>query len=165
MRCHNFLGRALFASLSLGAIVFANAEGEKNLAATLFTESDATDLMPAEVKAASYNSQADGPSAGALTSQCGYVSTKKDRQIAHVDLVVKRWKTAELAKAQFDSMKTIYRGADVSGVGDAAFRSTNPAQLHVLKGRTFVTVTAVKVQADKAMEEAVASVALRRLRD
>ena len=165
MRCHTFLGRALFASLSLSAIVFANAEGGKNLAATLFTESDATDVMPAEVKAASSNSQADGPSAGALTSQCGYVSTKKNRQIAHVDLVVKQWKTPELAKAQFESMKTIYRGSDVTGVGDAAFRCANPAQLHVLKGRTFLTVTAVKVQADKTMEEAVAATALRRLSD
>jgi hypothetical protein len=163
MRSQKLFG--LFVSLSFGAILFAQADGGKNLAATLFTESDATDVMPAEVQAAASNTAADGQSAGSLTSQCSYVSTKKNRQIAHVDLMVKQWKNAELARAQFESMKIIYRGADVSGVGDAAFRSINPAQLHVLKGRTFVTVTAVKVQADKAMEEAVAATALRRLTD
>jgi hypothetical protein len=154
----------VFFVVAIAAVASIRADA-LNLAATIFTESDAQQVYSGEVEPANYNQQPDKDGAGMHLSRCGYSWKKKSRQVAHVDLELHQWKTAEMARTQFDSIKQVYRGTDVSGMGDAAFRSSTPAQLHILKGRMWISVTANTFKPDPAMADQVAAVALRRLRD
>jgi hypothetical protein len=147
-------------------VMIATTRGDTiNLAATLFRQTDAEQIFSGELEAASYNTKPDGEGAGTRISQCGYVWKKNSRQVAHVDLSLRQWKTPEVARAQFEGMKLVYRGTDVNGLGDAAFRSPSPAQLHVLKGRTWITVTAGTFKAEPEKEAVIATIALGRIND
>ncbi|MEP6811084.1 MAG: hypothetical protein ABI992_12640, partial [Chthoniobacterales bacterium] len=61
------------------------------------------------------------------------------------------------AKTTFESSKAIFHGEDVSGLGDAAYRTKAPAQLNVLKGANWLIISAGTLRAaDKALQEKAA---------
>jgi hypothetical protein len=155
----------LAAALSLVALFVSNAEAGNNLASTVFPERAAEEILKTDVEAASGNAQPDITSAKTLISYCSYKTKTGKTNAAHIDVTVRKSETPEDAKAQFDSGKLIYRGQDLSGIGDAAFRSTSPPQLMVLKGKYWIMVTAGTFKPDPALEESAASEILRRLRD
>jgi hypothetical protein len=138
---------------------------EKNLASTILTQALAERILSRDVEPAAGNNQPDGGSSFAKmrVSHCSYATSASTRgkQASYLDFTLRQLETPALAKAQFESLKIIFRGKDVSGVGEAAFRPTSPSQLHVLKGRFYIVVTAPAPD----MEENAASEILRRLRD
>ena len=138
---------------------------EKNLASTILTQALAERILSRDVEPAAGNNQPDGGSnLGKIrVSHCSYATSASARgkQASFLDFTLRRLDTPALAKAQFESAKIIYRGKDVNSVGEAAFRPTSPSQLHVLKGRFYIVVTAPAPD----MEENAAAEILRRLRD
>jgi hypothetical protein len=138
---------------------------EKNLASSILTQALAERILSRDVEPAAGNNQPDGGgSLGRIrVSHCSYASSAGagGKQASFLDFTLKRLETAALAKAQFESSKIVYRGKDVSSVGEAAFRPVSPSQLHVLKGRYYIIVAAPAPN----MEENAASEILRRLRD
>jgi hypothetical protein len=138
---------------------------EKNLASTILTQALAERILSRDVEPAAGNNQPDGGSSlGKMrVSHCSYATSASvpGKQASYLDFTLRQLETAALAKAQFESLKIVYRGKDVSGVGEAAFRPTSPSQLHVLKGRFYIVVTAPAPN----MEENAAAEILRRLRD
>jgi hypothetical protein len=138
---------------------------EKNLASTILTQALAGRILSRDVVPAAENSQPDGGSSlGRMrVSHCSYATSASvpGKQASYLDFTLRQLETAALAKAQFESLKIVYRGKDVSGVGEAAFRPISPSQLHVLKGRFYIVVSAPAPD----MEENAAAEILRRLRD
>ena len=148
-----------------GTVLILKAEAPGNLASSILTQALAGRILNADVQPGSANTQPDGDNGRMRISYCSYKGTGTDKNQPHLDLQIKQSDTPANARALFESSKMIYRGQDVSGVGDAAFRSTMPPQLHILKGRSFIIVTAGRAKADPALEESAASEVLRRLRD
>ena len=155
----------LTALLWLGTSCIANADPPKNLASSILTQPLAERILNIDVEADSANSQPDTENARTLISHCSYRAKDPGTNAAHIDVVLRQSENADLAKEQFDGAKVVYRGTDVPGMGDAAFRTKLPAQLQVLKGRVWLMVTAGTFKADPALEELVAQEVLRRLRE
>lgn len=154
---------SLAAILWLGVSWTARAEPPKNLASSIITEGVAARVLNTEVEADVANAQSDFDNAKTLISHCAYRGKDSRTNAAHVDVLLRQSESADIAKEQFDGAKAVYRGKDVAGIGDAAFRTTLPAQLHILKGRVWVIVTAGTFKADPALEEEVAQIVLKRL--
>jgi hypothetical protein len=148
-----------------GTVLILKAEAPNNLASSILTEGLAQRILNTDVQPASVNTQPDGDNGKMRISYCSYKGSGTDKNPPHLDLQIRQSDTPANARALFESTKMIYRGQDVAGVGDAAFRSTMPPQLHVLKGRSFIIVTAGRNKADPSLEESAASEVLRRLRD
>jgi hypothetical protein len=138
----------------------------RNIAAGVLTQALAERILDAEVDPASGNTQSDGHAARVRISHCSYQTKASEKKTGHIDLVVRQSETPEGAKAQFESARIIYRGQDVTGLGEAAFRPNTLSQVHVLKGRSYIIVTAgTSFKANPKLEENAASEILRRLRD
>lgn len=62
--------------------------------------------------------------------------------------------TANEAKQKFEQSKAGTKGETVSGIGESAFRTKMPAQLHVLKGKNYLIITAGTFRApDTSLQE------------
>ena len=151
--------------VALSSVWATELDLKENIASRVLPQALAERILGAEVDAASGNSQPDGHAATVRISHCSYQTKPSEKKTGHIDLIIRRAETAEAARAQFDSAKVIYRGKEVSGLGDAAFRPGALSQVHVLKGRCYIIVTAGTVKADPGLEENAASEVLRRLRD
>ena len=155
----------IIVALALPSVWATEADLKENIASRLLTQALAERILGAEVEAASANSQPDGHAANIRLSHCSYQTKASEKKSGHIDLILRQSDTAEGARAQFDSAKIIYRGQEVSGLGDTAFRPATLSQVHVLKGRNYIIVTAGTFKAEPGLEENAASEILRRLRD
>ncbi len=156
---------SLVVGLALWSATADELGREKNMASTILTPVLASRILSGDVEPGSSNSQPDGGFARMRISHCSYKTTAVGKQAAYLDFDLRQMDTPALAKAQFESSKIIFRGQDVSGVGEAAFRPVSPAQLHVLKGRYYIVVSAGKSKSDASAEENAVAEILRRLRD
>lgn len=159
-----------FICLTIVGLALWNARAEelgreKNMASTILPPVLASRILSGDVEPGSGNNQPDGGFARMRTSHCSYKTTASGKQAGYLDFDLRQMDTPALAKAQFESSKIIFRGQDVSGIGEAAFRPVSPAQLHVLKGRYYIVVSAGKSKADPSVEENAVAEILRRLRD
>ena len=59
-----------------------------------------------------------------------------------ISLLIRHAPAAADAKTIFESSKATFHGEDVSGLGDAAYRTKNPAQLDILKGANWLIISA-----------------------
>ncbi|HXM74064.1 MAG TPA: hypothetical protein VN904_02215 [Chthoniobacterales bacterium] len=156
----------IIVALGLASVWATEPDFSRNIAASVLTQALAERILDAEVDPASTNTQPDGHAARVRISHCSYQTKASEKKSGHIDLVVRQSETTEGARAQFESAKVIYRGKEVSGLGEAAFRPTTLSQVHVLKGRSYIIVTAgASFKADAKLEENAASEILRRLRD
>jgi hypothetical protein len=153
-------------AFGLASVWATEPDFSRNIAAGVLTQALAERILDAEVNPASGNTQPDGHAARVRISHCSYQTKASEKKTGHIDLVVRQSETPEGAKAQFESAKVIYRGQDVGGLGEAAFRPNTLSQVHVLKGHSYLIVTAgASFKADPHLEENAASEILRRLRD
>jgi hypothetical protein len=155
--------RLLLAAMFWLATSLGQAEPVKNLASSILTLTLAEQILGADLEPDRVNSQPDINSVRTLISHCAYAARSSGRNAPHVDLMVHISDNADMAKGQFDGAKAVHAGKDVTGLGDAAFRSSLPGQLNVLKGRVCITITAGTFKANAKMEEEVASQILGRL--
>jgi hypothetical protein len=156
----------IIVAFGLASVWAIEPDFSRNIAAGVLTQALAERILDAEVDPASGNTQPDGHAARVRISHCSYQTKASEKKSGHIDLVVRQSETAEGARVQFDSAKVIYRGKEVSGLGEAAFRPATLSQVHVLKGRSYIIVTAgASSKADPKLEENAASEILRRLRD
>ena len=156
----------IIVALGLASVWATEPDFSRNIAASVLTQALAERILDAEVDPASVNTQPDGHAARIRISHCSYQTKATEKKAGHIDLVVRQSETAEGARAQFESAKVIYRGKEVSGLGEAAFRPGTLSQVHVLKGRSYIIVTAgTSFKANPKLEENAASEILRRLRD
>lgn len=156
------------ACLSLAAMFWlgtslGETEPVKNLASSVLTLTLAEQILGTELEPDRANSQPDITSVRTLISHCAYAAKRSGKNAPHVDLMVHISETADAAKGQFDGAKAVHAGKEVTGLGDAAFRSSLPGQLNVLKGRVCITITAGTFKADATIEEQVANQVLGRL--
>ena len=161
--------RFTFICLLIAGVALWNAGAdelgpEKNLASSILTKPLAERILSRDVEPGAENNQPDGVGFAKMrSSHCSYATAAsvRGKQAAYLDFALRRLETPELAKEQFESSRIIFRGKDVSGVGEAAFRPTSPSQLHVLKGRFYIVVTAPAPD----MEESAVAEILSRLRN
>jgi len=74
-----------------------------------------------------------------------------------VGLLIRHASTKEEASNTFESSKTSFKGVDVAGLGDKAYRTQMPAQLNVLKGSNWLIIDAGTFsQPDTAGQEKIA---------
>jgi hypothetical protein len=155
---------------SLLGLLFATsalAEGlVDNIAAKVLTAEIAERILNAPVEAAKANSEADMKSGATVVSRCSY-SVKGDSPTAiRVSLMFRRAGTPEEAKAIFLASKTTYNGQDVGALGNPAYRTAAPAQLNVLKGRSWLIISAGAFpKADSSLQEKAAREILKNIQD
>ena len=74
-----------------------------------------------------------------------------------VGLLIRHASTKEEASNTFESSKSTFKGVDVAGLGDKAYRTQTPAQLNVLKGSNWLIISAGTFsQPDTAGQEKIA---------
>ena len=155
--------RLLFTTMFWLWVSLGKAEPGRNLASSVLTQTLAEEILGADLEPDRGNTQPDLSSVKTVISHCAYAAKGSGRNLPHVDLVVRVSETPDAAKGQFDGARAVYSGKEVSGLGDAAFRSSLPEQLNILKGRVWITITAGRFKADTKLEEQVANEILRRL--
>jgi hypothetical protein len=111
------------------------------------------------------NAVSDQTMGTTMISRCSY-SLKGVARGAAVSLMLTKAGSADEAKSNFTSSKATYKGQDVPGLGDAAYRTAMPAQLNVLKGRDWLIIAAGPFPAgDPMLQQKAAMEILRNLHD
>jgi adenosylmethionine-8-amino-7-oxononanoate aminotransferase len=137
-----------------------------NIAAKVLTSEAAQRVLSAPVEAGKVNSEADMKSGATVISRCSYSVKGDSAMTISVSLMLRRAGTTEEAKAIFLSSKQTYHGEDVGGLGDAAYRTAAPAQLNVLKGKSWLIISAGAFpKADPSLQEKAAREILKNLQD
>ena len=113
----------------------------KAKACDLLTQQAAQRAAGGPVKKAPDNPASNRSSGGTDLSSCTYTSTSADFRSPTITLLV-RSADADESRSAFESNKSTYKGKDVSGLGDAAYRTASPSQLNILKGGTWMIITA-----------------------
>ena len=155
--------RSGFLVLAIAASALAGDLAD-NMATKLLTSEAAQRILNAPVEAGKVNSETDMKSGTTVVSRCSY-SVKGDLPTTiTVSLMLRRAGTPEEAKAIFLASEQIYHGEDVGGLGDAAYRTAAPAQLNILKGRSWLIISAgVFPKPDPVMQEKAAREILKNL--
>jgi hypothetical protein len=142
------------------------ADSVDNLAAKILTPEVAQRILGAPVEAAKVNSEADMKSGATLMSRCSYSLKNDGGTTTSVSLLLRRAATPEEAKAIFLASKQTYHGEDVVNLGDAAYRTAAPAQLDVLKGSSWLIISAGAFpKADPLLQENAAREILKNLQN
>jgi hypothetical protein len=137
-----------------------------NIAAKVLTAEVAERILSAPVEAAKANSEPDIKSGATVVSRCSYSVKGDSAMTIRVSLMLRRAGTPEEAKAIFLASKQTYHGEDIGGLGDAAYRTAAPAQLNVLKGRSWLIISAgLFPKADPSLQEKAAREILKNLPD
>jgi len=136
-----------------------------NACVSVLTADVAQRVLGAAVEPGIRNSVTDQTMGTSVISRCSY-SLKGVMRGATVSLMLTRAGTADEAKTNFTSSKATYKGQDVAGLGDAAFRTAMPAQLNVLKGRDWLIIAAGTFpKGDAALQQKAAVEILKNLHD
>jgi hypothetical protein len=130
-----------FLFLILAPCVFA-ADPAAKLATTIFTPDVAQRIFGALAEAAKVNSEPDTKSGAAVVSRCSYFLKSDNGTITTVSLLLRRAATVEESKAIFFASKQANHDEEIANLGDAAYRTTAPAQLNVLKGANWLIISA-----------------------
>jgi len=126
-------------ALSIIAVLAASAAGLSALAADpgnrackIFTADMGQSILGGPVKESSRNSEADTEMGKTWVSHAGYQLTGGDK--SQVSVLIRHASTKEEARNVFDQSKATFKGVDVAGIGEAAYRTASPPQLCVIKG-------------------------------
>jgi len=151
--------------LALATCAFAADPGD-NLSTKILTPDLAQQILGGPVEPAKRNSGIDIKNGNTVLSQCSY-SIKSDAVTPiSISLLLRRAGTAEEAKTIFLASKTTYNGQDVGALGDAAYRTAAPAQLNVLKGKSWLIISAGAFpKADPSLQEKAAREILKNIQD
>jgi hypothetical protein len=143
------------------------AEGlADNIAAKVLTPEVAQRILSAPVEAAKVNSEADMTSGATVVSRCSYLVKGDSPMTIRVSLMLRRAGTTEETKAIFLASKQTCHGEDIGGLGDAAYRTAAPAQLNVLKGKSWLIISAGAFpKADPVLQDKAAREILKNIQD
>lgn len=109
---------------------------ERHRAADLLSPELAQKILGVSVKANSGNA-GDTESGPNWTSRCNYYSDGPS-----IALLIRHFGTAAEAQNIFQSSKATFQGEEVPSLGCNAFRTRRPAQLNLLKGCNWLTISA-----------------------
>ncbi len=141
--------------LSLLAQQASFAQEGRSKAADLLTPEIAQKILGVPVKASSGN-QGDTESGPNWTSRSNYYSDGPS-----IALLIRHVGSPAEAQTNFQSSKQAFQGEDVPGLGYSAFRTRRPAQLNVLKGCNWLTISAGTFQQpDPLKQEELARIIL-----
>jgi hypothetical protein len=136
-----------------------------NLATTILTPDLAQRIFGAPAQAAKVNSELDTKSGSAVVSRCSYF-LNSDTGTTTVSLLLRRAASVEEGKAIFFASKRANHDEEIANLGDAAYRTTAPAQLNVLKGANWLIISAgVFPKPDPVLQERAAHEILKNMRD
>ena len=157
---------AFLVALTILAVApLASAGAADNESARIFTQEMAQLVLGSPVVPSDRNSTADIKNGPVIVSQCSY-STQSGETTTSVGLTLHRAATPEEAKSGFLSSKNIYKGQEITALGDMAYRITAPAQLNVLKGTDWLIISAGAFpKPDPALQEKAARAILKTFRD
>jgi|AGTN01.2.fsa_nt_gi hypothetical protein len=129
---------AIIIGLLLSATV-APANADDNKASQILTKNLAEQLAGGSVTQQTTGTIKDNVYGNSWTSTVSYDVKSSG---ATLSVNIRHSGTANEAKQKFEQSKESTKGDTVSGIGDAAFRTKMPAQLHVLKGKNWLIITA-----------------------
>lgn len=153
----------LAAALALSSTATFAAQPVTNACTKVLTPEVAQRILGGSVVADNVNSRPDVKAVGVM-SNCGY--TLKDHD-ASVGMMLRNLKSSEQAKKAFLASKIIYKGQDVTGLGDAAYRTgAQHTMLNVLKGPNWLLISAGNFpKSDPALQQKAAVEILKNLHD
>ena len=151
--------------LLISPSVFAGDSGI-NLAATILTPDVAKTIFGEPAEAAKINSETDMKSGAAVVSRCSYSIKDEAGTATNISLLFRRAATLEEGKAIFLASQLAHHDEEISGLGDAAYRTVAPAQLNVLKGRNWLIISAGAFpRPDPILQEKAAREILKQIQD
>jgi hypothetical protein len=145
----------LVAAFALSFVASVRA-GDTNRAAQVLTAELAQKILGVPVESSS-TSSADTEIGQTWVSRISYRAKGGGASAPSVSLLIRHAASDADAKPIFESSKETFHGEDVSGLGDAAYRTKSPAQLDVLKGANWLIISAGTFQnPDLATQEKAA---------
>ncbi len=128
-----------------------------NRASQILTADLAQKILGAAVEPGSKNATADTEMGKIWVSSASYSVSGGGATASRVTVLIRHADTADQAKTIFESSKGTFKGVDVPGIGDSAYRTQIPAQLDVLKGNCWIIITAgTGKTADSGLQEKTA---------
>lgn len=147
MKKSNF---AIIIGLLLAATV-APAYADDNRASQILTKNVAEQIAGGSVNQQTDGTVKDTAYGNSWTSTVSYDIKSSG---ATLSVNIRHSGTTNEAKTKFEQSKAGSKGDSVSGIGDDAFRTKMPAQLHVLKGKNYLVITAGTFRTpDTSMQE------------
>ncbi|MBS1957272.1 MAG: hypothetical protein JST89_24000 [Cyanobacteria bacterium SZAS-4] len=135
-----------------------------NRACKIFTPDLGQSILGGPVKESSRNAEADTEVGKTWVSHAGYSLTGGDK--SQVSLLIRHAASKEETKNVFEQSKATFKGVDVAGLGDAAYRTTTPPQLNVRKGSDWLIFMCGTFSApDTAGQEKAAKAVLPKITD
>ncbi len=133
-----------------------------NRARKMLTAELAQSLLGGAVEESSRNSVADTQVGDTWVSTAAYMLKNGNSQVS----VLIRHGSKEETKSAYVQCKDMYKGVEVKGIGEAAYRTTTPAQLCVLKGNNWlIFMCGPFTKPDTAGQEKAAKAVLSKLTD
>jgi hypothetical protein len=146
---------ALAAVLELSFVASGRA-GDLNRAGQILTAELAQKILGVPVESSSTNS-ADTEIGQTWVSRISYRAKTGGASAPSVSLLIRHAASVADAEPIFESSKATFHGEDVAGLGNPAYRTTNPAQLDVLNGANWLIISAGTLQSpDPAAQEKAA---------
>lgn len=143
--------------ISLAFLSQASMAEPENRAATVLTAEMAEKVLGTPVEPEKVNSEKDAVSGQAWVSRVYYQSKTAEVFAPTVGVLIRHADSKERAKEVFEKSKTLFKGVDVEGLGEPAYRTETPAQLNVLKGQNWLIFSAGTFKkADPEREEQLA---------
>lgn len=155
-----FVFFAVAASLSMATAAYA-----ENRASKILTADIAEKVLGEPVEANTQNSVDDTEMNKTWVSKAGYKAKGgMGANMKQALVLIRCANTPDESKNAFDSSKAVFNGTDVSGLGVPAYRTQMPAQLNILKGRSWVIITVGTMrEANTSGQEALAKALLPKL--
>jgi hypothetical protein len=126
-------------SVLLGFANCAFAEAP-NRASQILTPALAKKLLGVDVQASADNTAPDTVNGATWVSQAQYSVKGGTANTPCVGMLLRHAGSKDEAKQIFQQSKNTFKGTDVAGLGDAAYRTKMPPQLDVLKGSNWLII-------------------------
>jgi len=154
---------SILAILALSTVNLDVKAETGNRARKMLTPEIAQSILGAPVQESSRNAVADTVMGNTWVSTAAYMLG--DNSTSQVSVLI-RHGSKEESKNAFVQCKEMYKGIEVKGIGDAAYRTTSPAQLCVLKGNNWlIFMCGTFKNPDAAGQEKAAKAVLSKLTD
>lgn len=131
--------------------------GDLNRAGQMVTADLAQKILGGPVEPGSLNSNGDTEIGKTWVSRVSFAAKAGGSSAISFTVLIRHGDSPEQAKQIFESSKATFKGVDVGGLGDAAYRTQMPGQLDVLKGMNWLIISAGTFKTpDPALQEKVA---------
>ncbi len=161
------MSKKILTLLSIAAsLAFASAAYADNHAIKIFTADMAEKILGKPVEPSPRNSQDDTTVGKTWVSHALYSVKGGAAASPQAHLMIRHGNSKDEAKNIFESSKATFKGTDVAGLGDAAYRTQMPAQLNVLKGSNWLIITVGTFhEQNTAAQEQLAKAVLPKITD